>query len=1606
MKVQRLKSSGIIPREIKGIKAIEENLPNEWIGYCSLELVDRVQGNREIDLVVVTHDRIIIADLKDLNGTLTCQGDIWFKNGKRFDRSPVHKIKENARVLATRLKEKLPPDMITPWVEGRVVLTGSSRRDTLPEGERDSVHYLDEFIRIGDASAYQRLFPYRCAFARLSPFNTQRQVFNGFFSARNFKPQEQTYGSDSYKAIGSHITERPGGLFREYRAQKATDSNYRALLRVWDLDQLPIEFCTDDERTKAVTREGKVLGLVADRNPDLEREGAFLPLMASEDPEEVTTNYWELFKLTKGKERLDELVNRRRKELTPELRIGLISVLLSHFAELHRVGVAHRDVGDHNIWVELPTRIALSGFYAARLPDAETVGSVREHLLACRHKLPEDELGGDTDPFRQDVFLLGVAAHTIAYGVPPQSADGLSEWRSGLTDGIGEAFDGWFAKALSWSPHERFQDAVEALNAFQDLGSLRQGSNWKPDSLARFKTATIPYAVHPPAVEVSNGRAHVYISGPAEDRKLVKVWLPAVTGTETTNGPAILAFLEDAEALARRPFDGVAEILDYGLSPVGLFIIQRHYDLPTLEAHGPFAEMGAAKQFSLALCRLLESLHERGIAHGDLKPANLLVREGENGPHPVLIDLPDFAGPGGGELFNSAYSPSNAASLPREARDRHGAAVIAAEALASVFNGVCTAAAERIRELLKAPGGVSLAELCGILEVEPTQARTGAEDAVPNRFVVRTHRVVEETAILPDNGRLFVTVEPSRWDNADDKVTLTGFDAAIDLHWNRARGCIVNFTLRDVAPETLRWIVRRAKTLEAEIVLAPARSNDASELTEVVKGFVEPGRQEEHDTSPGDSERTGESGYGVEAAGDDGLDVDALWRAMIRAEENLYPEVTVSGDAEFSRAKRCHLMPFEGEIDFDADSRVFVHQIGKDGVPRKVGDLLVDETTKRTLAVRVSQRSASFRPGDRLQLQDKRQRDSLNRRRRAVDRILGGDGEIPDLVDFFYPASSPDATEHGGAPDQEWLKNTYGLNDEQAAAFRHIWSNGPLGLLQGPPGTGKTRFISAFVHYALTEGGARNVLVTSQGHEAVNNAAERVLNIFSKEGAAIDLVRIGQESYVSERLKPYHTEAVQLSYRDLFKANFRSRVLGGGRNLGLPTAFIEEVVEIEAEVGMMARNIAMLEEDLRVDDALDEDILRRRLSALKEALAATLRDRHGIEEVLAPDEASAVLYHRAAARHGVRNDDAVRRLGELCRLSVEWIETLGSKRRNFEEFLARTRSIVCGTCVGVGRPRLKIESVAFDWVIIDEAARCNPGELAVAMQAGRRILLVGDHLQLPPMLDKDLVSSVAAELGVTEEVVERSDFERAFSSPFGQANGRTLLTQYRMAPAIGRLVSNCFYGGALQTGAERGDPPELYGKLSAPLDAHVLWIDTVDQGSSANDVPEGEDSKSRVNTAEAYAVLHALHLLSSNEEFLEVLKASAKPDEPPIGVICTYAGQVRLLRDLFSRRGWPAGFREMVRMGSVDSYQGKENQIVILSLVRARSFTDFSTSPRRLNVSLSRAMERLVVVGSSGLWDRDEEENPMRQVLSHIRADEARGGKSRVIGSTEFMGGK
>ena len=137
----------------------------------------------------------------------------------------------------------------------------------------------------------------------------------------------------------------------------------------------------------------------------------------------------------------------------------------------------------------------------------------------------------------------------------------------------------------------------------------------------------------------------------------------------------------------------------------------------------------------------------------------------------------------------------------------------------------------------------------------------------------------------------------------------------------------------------------------------------------------------------------------------------------------------------------------------------------------------------------------------------------------------------------------------------------------------HIVSTRPLGLLQGPPGTGKTRFIAALVHYALTQGIARNVLLASQSHEAVNNAGEEVLALFSGQDHAPSIIRVGHENNVSERLLPYHSARVE-TLKD--RAARRSTVGNSWPCSGISETVIEALTFIEGTLRPVVERLQVL----------------------------------------------------------------------------------------------------------------------------------------------------------------------------------------------------------------------------------------------------------------------------------------------------------------------------------------------------------------------------------------------------------------------------------------------
>ena len=275
--------------------------------------------------------------------------------------------------------------------------------------------------------------------------------------------------------------------------------------------------------------------------------------------------------------------------------------------------------------------------------------------------------------------------------------------------------------------------------------------------------------------------------------------------------------------------------------------------------------------------------------------------------------------------------------------------------------------------------------------------------------------------------------------------------------------------------------------------------------------------------------------------------------------------------------------------------------------------------------------------------------------------------------------------------------------------------------------------------------------------------------------------------------------------------------------------------------------------------------------------------------------------------------------------------------------------------------------------------------MAIAIQVGKKIILVGDHKQLPPQLDDDHIKAAKRKLKATDEAeLKRSDFERAFLSEYGKQVGQQLSIQYRMAPPIGDLVSNCFYNGSLQTGRKNCD--EAFDKLSENLGGTVTWVDTSKDKSKAYDRrPKGGNQKSWENEYEANVIISLIESLNDQDGLSKYFEPS---EEPKIGVICMYSEQRRLLIKKIHQLSWIRNLLEqrIIKIDTVDSYQGKENSIIITSLVRnnARGEQGFLSSENRANVALSRAKERLYIIGAMRMWKNYNSGSPFEKVLSYI----------------------
>lgn len=483
------------------------------------------------------------------------------------------------------------------------------------------------------------------------------------------------------------------------------------------------------------------------------------------------------------------------------------------------------------------------------------------------------------------------------------------------------------------------------------------------------------------------------------------------------------------------------------------------------------------------------------------------------------------------------------------------------------------------------------------------------------------------------------------------------------------------------------------------------------------------------------------------------------------------------------------------------------------------------------------------------------------------------------------------------------------INDprnKQIEAVRKGVGNQNILLIQGPPGTGKTTVIAEIVQQLIAKG--ETILIASQGHVAVDNVLEKLADTQD-----LLMTRIGSEEKIAPNLLQFQEKNALQDFTEWYGV------------------FVENQLAI-------------------LDDFLKNDDIKVRIVEYVESypnyLQATFKNyHHELYQLLLVTEADGT---------------------ELTRSTLEeWRKSVSIQKDSLMKALFyKHLNIAFGTCLGLKNSRdLSDYNVSFDTLILDEAGKANMAETFVAISLAKKVILVGDQKQLPPYLDSSLIDQEDDKSFPNSKIVSKVEFEKlkqALSSSFFEflvnkieegkfpmANLVMLDIQHRMHPSIGNLVSESFYGSEVQSASHTQNNQIA---LPSPFDREIVFVDT---SNDANSYEEKVDDTSYVNKLEAAYI--------TNEIIPRLLEGGISTEQ--IAVISPYKYQVNLIK---SRLKENLPLAELT-VETLDSFQGKEFDVIIISFTRSHKYrrVGFLDDARRLNVALSRAKKKLVLVGNS-----------------------------------------
>jgi superfamily I DNA and/or RNA helicase len=516
------------------------------------------------------------------------------------------------------------------------------------------------------------------------------------------------------------------------------------------------------------------------------------------------------------------------------------------------------------------------------------------------------------------------------------------------------------------------------------------------------------------------------------------------------------------------------------------------------------------------------------------------------------------------------------------------------------------------------------------------------------------------------------------------------------------------------------------------------------------------------------------------------------------------------------------------------------------------------------------------------------------------------------------------------------------LNESQKQAIYKSLYAEELALIQGPPGTGKSTAIAEIIWQHIRKEPKQKILLTSETNLAVDNAIDRLKN---GQNNVVKPIRFGNTDNLESEGYFYSLEAIE----NWQKSN--------STESNTVSHWINNIA-----------NRVKYQDDEQIDSALDKwkNHLQKPNSETKKLFAEKY-----LEYVN--------LIGATGSSIGKLNSEN------------KWTSFFHSYLNVFyrEDYKKSSHD-------NHSKSECYRVEINFDTVIMDEASKATPPELALPVLFGKKSIIVGDHRQLPPMIDGEEIKDLLVSIGekalaktLSRKEFEISQFERLFKNIDNSIKG-TFNTQYRMHPAINEAISQFYIDdGGLNCGLPLEETYHntfykwdsryhglRYKNIITP-ETHTIWINVT--------TPEIKEGTSRVNFGEIEAIDNILTVLKYSEgknEFDQWL-SNKSLEEKQIGLISFYGKQIHYINKMLKEKHSEVP----IRLSTVDRFQGMERNIIIVSMVRSNKLASFqgqqpdeiygelgyplqeslgfAESPNRLNVALSRARRLLIVVGNS-----------------------------------------